>query len=172
VSEFPIPALPWNIPIVDPKTGRPTPGFQRIWNNLRGTATTAQETAETAADGVTEVATLTSSGVTPNPLSASDAGANASVSIANHTRVYGDGTTVSVIGGSVTALAYSTLYYVYYDQPSRAGGSVSYAVTTNEASAAQVGDRHLVGTVTTPAAAAPDTDGEYVRSPGVGGIIP
>jgi hypothetical protein len=30
----------------------------------------------------------------------------------------------------------------------------------------------LVGTVTTPAAAAPDTDGEYVRIPGVGGIIP
>jgi hypothetical protein len=167
-----IPDLPRGIAIVDPKTGYPTIAYQRWWKRLKGTATTAQETAETAADGVTEVATLTSSGVTPNPLSASDAGANASVSIANHTRVYGDGTTVSVIGGSVTALAYSTLYYVYYDDPAREGGNVSYAVTTNEADAAQVGDRHLVGTVTTPAAAAPDTDGEYVRIPGVGGIVP
>jgi hypothetical protein len=92
------------------------------------------------------------------------------VTISAHTRVYGDGTSVAVNAGSVLAQPYSTLVYIYYDDAARTGGTVTYLATTSQATAAQTGDRHLVGQVMTPAAAAPPTDGDYVGAPGFGGI--
>ena len=73
------------------------------------TAQTAADNAQTAADDAATVAALTASGVTGLTLTATDAGANATITVSAHTRVYGDGTSVSVNGGSVTALAYSTI---------------------------------------------------------------
>ena len=139
-------------------------------NAAAAAADTAATNAQTAADGAAATAALSSSGVTGVTITGTDAGANATVSITAHTRVYGDGTSVSVNAGSVTGLAYSTLYYIYYDQASRAGGAVTYVATTSQTTAAQTGDRHLVGQVTTPAAAAPDTGGDYVGPPGVGNM--
>lgn len=137
-------------------------------------ATAAQTAADNAADAAEDANANTAligsypSGVT---MTGKDVGASATVDVSAHTRTYADGSpSVSVSAGSVTGLAYSTLYYVYYDQPSRAGGSVTYVATTSETTAAQTGARHLVGKVTTPAAAAPDTGGFYVRPPGVGDI--
>jgi len=114
---------------------------------------------------------LTNSGVTGITISAVDAGSNCTISISNHTRVYGDGVSVSVTGGSITGLAYSTLYYVYYDQASRAGGTVTYVATVVKASAAQVNDRHLVGSVTTPAALGSAVTGKYVDLSGLGSLV-
>lgn len=133
-------------------------------------ADTAASNAQGAADTVANATALQGSYVGGVTMIGADVGASATVSISGHTRYYADGTSVSVTGGSVTGLAYSTDYFIYYDQPSRAGGSVTYQATTSETTAAQVGDRHLVGMVTTPAALAPDTDGRYVRPPGVGDI--
>ncbi len=136
-------------------------------------AQTSADTAQSSADGANSVAALTASGVTPNPLTATDAGSDAKITVAAHTRVYGDGSTLSIAGPvDLTGRAYSTLYFVYYDDPTRADTTPSYQTTTSEATAAQTGDRHLVGMVLTPAAAAPPNDGDYVRPPGVGGIIP
>lgn len=136
------------------------------------TANTAATAAATSATTANSVASLTNSGVTGCTITAADVGANVTVTISAHTRVYGSGTSVAVNGGTVTGLAYSTTYFIYYDQASRAGGAVTYAATTSETTAAQTGDRHCVGMVVTPAAAGPNTDGDYVRVPGVGGIIP
>jgi len=135
-------------------------------------ADAAAVAAQGAADDAAANSALANSGVTGATITAADAGADTSITISGHTRVYGDGTSVAVTGATLTGRAYSTFYYVYYDQPSRAGGAVTYQTTTSETTAAQTGDRHLVGSVTTPAAAAPDTDGNYVGAPGVGGIIP
>lgn len=137
-------------------------------------AQTAADTAATAAEGANSVASLTNSGVVGTSiLTATDAGADATITVAAHTRVYGDGATVSVTGPTnITGLTYSTNYFVYYDDPTRADTTPSYQTTTSEATAAQTGDRHLVGMVTTPAAAAPPTDGFSVRAPGIGGINP
>lgn len=135
-------------------------------------ANAAAAAANAAAADASAQAAIANSGVTGATITATDAGANATVNITAHTRVYGDGTSVSVNAGSVTGLSYSTLYYIYYDQASRAGGAVTYQATTSQTTAAQTGNRHLVGSVTTPAAAAPDTGGNYVGAPGVGGIIP
>lgn len=140
---------------------------------LDAAVTAAQDAADTAtaaAAGANSVASLTNSGVTGLTLSASDAGANATITISGHTRVYGDGTAVSVTGGTVTGQPYSTTVFIYYDQPSRLGGAVTFLATTSDTTAAQTGDRHLVGRVTTPAAAGAPNSGDGVQPPGIGNI--
>lgn len=133
-------------------------------------AQAAADAAEGTGAGAERIASLTNSGTIGLTLSAADAGTDVTITISTHTRAYGNGDSVSVTGDSITGLLYSTFYYVYYDDPTRAGGAVAYNVTTSETDAVQTGDRHLVGAVTTPAALDPDTDGKVVRPPGVGNI--
>lgn len=140
-------------------------------NAAAASADAAAVAAQDAADAVTSEQALVNSYVTGLTLSATDAGANATVNISAHTRVYGDGTSLSVGGGSLTGLAYSTRYLIYYVDATRADTTPTYLSTTSEATAAQTGDTHLVGSVTTPAAAAPDTDGATTRPPGVGTLL-
>ncbi len=139
-------------------------------NAAAATAQTSADTANDAAVAASEATALQDSWVSGLTLGATDAGANATINISAHTRNYSDGSSVAVNIGSVTGLAYSTLYYLYYDDAARTGGAVTYSATTSPTTAAQTGNRHTVGSVTTPAAAAPDTDGKFVRPPGVGAI--
>ena len=138
------------------------------------TAATAAQTsatgANTAATAVTAQSNIANSYVTGCTVTATDAGASATITISGHTRAYGDGTSVAVTGGTVTGQAYSTLFYVYYDQASRLGGAVTYLATTSSATAAQLGSRHVVGSVTTPAAAGAPSSGTGVRPPGSGAL--
>lgn len=90
------------------------------------------------------------------PLSATDAGASATINVAAHTYQYGFGT-VSVNAGSITGLNYLTTYYVYFDDLNREGGAVSYVATTSKTVVAAANSRTLVGGITTPASSAPDT---------------
>lgn len=137
---------------------------------------TATEAAQTAADNANTAATvaqtatednarflaISNSNVTGCTITATDAGASATIAISSHTRNYADGTSVAVTGtgGSpLTGLAYSTQYFIYYDQSSLAGGAVTYATTTNgpdaqpTAAGGSAPDRHYVGSAVTPAAA-------------------
>ena len=139
-------------------------------NDAAIAANAAASTAQSAAENAASVAALTNSGVSDVTITATDAGSNATVTISSHTRLYGDGTSVSVSAGSITSLLYSTVYYIYYDQASRLGGTVNYQVTTDKLTAAQTGDRHLVGAVTTPAALGSAIDGNYVDLSGLGSI--
>lgn len=135
-------------------------------------AQTAADAAQAVADGNTSLVSVVNSGVDVNPLSATDAGTDATIIIAAHNRLYPDGTSVPVDGWSVTGLNYSTQYWVYYLDPTRSGGAVTYQATTIEANAAQAGDKHLVGKITTPAATDPDTNGYYKKYPGLDGLEP
>jgi hypothetical protein len=143
-------------------------------NAAAASANAAAATAQTAATDITEASALSSSYVSGATLTGTDAGANVTVTISAHTRRYPqpDGTTVDVAvnGGSVVGLAYATVYYIYYDDPTRAGGAVAYSATTSDATAAQIGDRHVVGAVQTPAAADPPSSGTTTRPPGSGTI--
>lgn len=134
-------------------------------------AASAASTAQTTATDVGTFAMLNGSGVVGATITASDTGLDAQVVITSHTRIYGDGSSVSVTGTTISGLAYSTLYFIYYDQASYAGGTVSYQVTTSEATAAQVNDRHLVGSVVTPASLDPDVTGKYVKPAGLGSLV-
>ncbi len=115
----------------------------------------------------------------PNPgsiLTAADAGSDASITIANHTRVYPvqgsiDVPDVSITGGSITALAFSTRYFIYYDDTTLANTTPTFVATTDSATA-QVGaaaGRHFLGYVTTPADGGGSTGGTGGGPPGGGG---
>lgn len=137
---------------------------------------TAQETADGAAR---EAARISSYPVPSDVLSATDAGSDATITIASHSRVYPvqgsvDVADVAITGGSITGLAFSTEYAVYYDDTTLADTTPTFIATTSLA-VAQVGaaeGRHFVGVVTTPADGGGATSGSGSRAPGFGNPIP
>jgi len=92
------------------------------------------------------------------PVSGTDAGADATVTIDAHvlSRSSGD---VSYSAGSITGLAYDTKYYVYADDPEFEGGAVTYKTTTDKAVIVADLGRYFVSEVTTPSAARSATTG-------------
>lgn len=190
---FRIPRFDRNVPIVE-ENRTPTLPFHQWWDsaaksiersingiqdaleaagialNAASVAQAAAVAAQNAADGVTTTAKLSGSGVSGATITATDAGTDVTISVTNHTRVYSDGTSALVNGPDVTGASYSTTYYVYYDDPDYDGGTVTYQISTSDATAAQTGVRHLIGSVLTPAAGQPPAPGGVVRPPGVGGI--
>ena len=134
-------------------------------------ADAAATSAQGAADAVTTEQALINSYVTGLTLTAADAGADVTITISAHTRVYGDGTSLAVAGSTITAVPYSVQRYVYYVDATRADTTPSYLATASVSTAAQLGDTHLVGVVTTPAAAGPPSDGFSTRPPGVGTLL-
>jgi hypothetical protein len=106
-----------------------------------------------------------------NPITATNAGSDATIVIAAHDRVYAD-KTVACSASTITGAAYSTTYLIYYDDGNRVGGAVSYQITTSAAVAynsATYPDRHFVGFVTTPASGGGGTTGGGSNPPGWGG---
>jgi hypothetical protein len=126
---------------------------------------------------IRDIARLSSYTAPTNVLSASDAGTDATITIAGHTRVYPGAfvNDVTVSGGTLTGKAFSTTYYVYYDDATLADTTPTYVATTVIADA-QVGagtSRHFVGVVTTPADGGGGTSGGGGYPPGGGGgLIP
>lgn len=179
-----VPALPGRIAIVDPKTGYPTTQFMRWWQeNIQQSvnalvsvaqAQAAADAANAAADAANEAAaSVTASTDIANSypegvaIGATDAGGSTTVTISAHNRVYASGTSVAVNGGTITGLAYSTSYWIAYDQPSRSGGAVTYqAFTTSQGNGVNNPDRHFIGALTTPDAGGLDTNGAPSQPPG------
>jgi hypothetical protein len=139
-----------------------TPGmFERYWDQVNKqietsinsilTAQAQAAAAQVTANTVQSQTSLANSYVTGLTISGADTGSSITLTISTHTRMYADGTSVSVNGGTLTGLSYSTAYYIYYDDPNRAGGTVIYHTTTDPTVAAQLNGRHVVGSLTTPA---------------------
>lgn len=83
------------------------------------------------------------------PVSASDLTTSVTITIAAHTNNYDFGA-VSYNAGSVTGLNHNTRYYVYADDPTFAGGAVTYLTTTDPTVITASPGRYYVGSVTTP----------------------
>ena len=81
-------------------------------------------------------------------LTASDGGGTATISIAAHNVVYDNGT-VAYNSGSITGLAFSTKYYVYTDDPTKAGGAVTYAASVTSTDSVANSGRYYLGSITT-----------------------
>jgi len=96
---------------------------------------------------------------TTNPLTAIDAGSNASIVIAAFTMQMAANADINYNSATLTGLAYSTLYYVYVDDPTLAGGSASYGATTTKEDAFDGTSRFFIGSILTPAAGAPNSTG-------------
>lgn len=134
---------------------------------------TAQATATASARETARLASY------PNPgsvLSAADVGTDCTITIANHIRVYPvqgsiDVPDVSITGGTLTGKAFSTRYYVYYDDTTLALTAPTFQATTTSATA-QVGaaaGRHFIGYVDTPADGGAPASGQGGGPPGGGG---
>lgn len=132
-------------------------------------AAAAQETAT----AVTAAQEHQSSYPTDATLAGVADGATAKITISAHVRRYpqpdGSLLSVNVSAGAVTGLAYATTYYVFYDDPDRTGGAVTYQALETAADATQTGIRHTVGAASTPATSGDTpTTGGQVRGAGVG----
>lgn len=95
-----------------------------------------------------------------NPLSAITGGSanHATINIAANTQQFGPGQ-VNYNSGSITPLLDSTLYYIYTDDPTFAGGAVIYHATTNQADLTASDGRVYLGKITTPAFGGGGTSG-------------
>lgn len=132
-------------------------------------ANAAAANAQNAADGITTDQSLVNSFPTNyvDPLVSSDNVGN--VTIANHDRQYGDpvlNPTVAVTGAVVPTTGIpGDIIRIYYNDPTRAGGAVTYLYTIDPAPIpVQTGNVHNVGSVEVPAAGT--ADGGVVRPPG------
>lgn len=131
-------------------------------------AQTAADNANAAVASTNSAVSLANSGVVneAGPLEAISTG---TVTIANHDRLYGDQTlnpTVAVTGDTLSSgFSSGDIVYVYYLDPTRAGGAVSYLFSLDPADVVQAGSTHSVGVVEIPAG--PTATGIYVRPSGV-----
>jgi hypothetical protein len=149
---------------------RENPGLQRMpktemeWvrytNELVKWVVDLSVSGRLTSDRIMPQALLSNMGTVQNtlPVTATDAGATASVTVDAHTlsRSSGD---VEYNAGSITGLAYDTRYYVYTDDEEFTGGAVTYRTTTDKADILGDLGRYFVSEVTTPEAAAADNTG-------------
>lgn len=129
-------------------------------------ADAAAASANAAAISVTSESSLVNSYPSGVSITADNLG---DVTITTHNRVYGDSVlnpTVSVTGDVIsTGAASGSVVRIYYSDPTRAGGTVSYLFTVDPAAPpVQGGDIHSVGAVTIPAAGTQGGNG--LRPPG------
>ncbi len=139
------------------------------------TAQTAAEGAQTAADNAQatsdslsaeqSINTSYPTNYAPPLLSATNLG---DVTIASHDRVYGNpplNPTVALAGDTIaTGFVTGDRVVIYYLDPTRAGGAVTYQASLDDADAAQTGDTHSVGVVIIPGVGS--DDGFPVLPPG------
>jgi hypothetical protein len=108
-------------------------------------------------------------------LHAADVGADVTITIDAHTRVLGDATSLAIAGGSVTGLAFSTVYAGYYDDATLASLTPTYHFTTDLKAAQTVAaeGRFFLGIITTPAngGATVSGGGVYAAGSNVGGEL-
>lgn len=187
-----LPRLEPGVPIVDPAAGRPTVAFVQWWGKVctilesqestqdgiieelaeqlaaivaaDAKAEAAQETADEALEaegGLSAETSLKLSYPVDISISSTDTGIEAEVTVTSHTRRYGNGDEVAV-DGVVFSDAYGLLIYIHYDDPTRAGGAVSYGATLvreDAYSSAANPNRHYVGEITLTTSGGVDTFG-------------
>lgn len=193
--EFRLPRLQSKVALVG-GDGKPTQAFHRWWQSVVETieaqeavqdaTITALQAAQldiiaaqdeladqlAAINAVTTANAISASWMTPpSVLSATDAGTDATITVASFTRVYDDGSTVVITGAPITGLAYSTTYAVYYDDATRADTTPTFEATTLTGTARHnyATGRHYVDTITTPASGGGTTSGGGYVPPGGGG---
>jgi len=121
-------------------------------------ASAANQTANAASANISITNSYT------DPVSVLTANSDGLITIAAHTRIYGDGTSVAVNGGTVGGFGQGQYVSVYYDDAARAGGAVVYQGSTSPI--AQSGSTHSVGQISIPYAGQPPASGGGVSPPG------
>lgn len=123
------------------------------------------------------------SDVSRNLITATDAGATATISVARHDWDYPDGTPdVTREEGTITGLSFGTEYYVYFDDETLVDGSPTYLASTSMVTGSNrysTPGRHPIGLIRTPNDGDPDTseaelpvNGSYANDPAFAWQIP
>lgn len=177
-----------NIGIIDPKTGFPTSQYQAqtqrdkesieqsinalsqsvlAIQSALAQAAEANRKAEQAADSVAVVQAETRlQGSYTSPQNAVTADSAGNITIASHTRVYTDGTSVAITGGALSGFAIGNAVGVYYDDPTFANPAPTFLADTGGGEAVQTNTRHVVGFVVIPGAGDPPASGDGPTPPG------
>jgi hypothetical protein len=140
----------------------PSPAFAKWWDQvataLEGAISSLQTQEAAQAAQLTTIQRITQSisfteGLT---IGASAGSAMATISISTHECIYLDIPAVAVAAGTIANVPFGTDALIYYDDPNRQGGAVTYAYTTDP-NAAATSDanpgRVFVGEVLAPASA-------------------
>jgi len=127
------------------------------------TATTAAAAAQASADGNGGLNNVLNSGVDEfASITSQDVGTDIDIIVSANTRYRPDGTSTACSGTTITHLAYSTRYWIYYDDPTDADTTPTY-IATDDGSEPQATTtnphRYYMGTVLTGAALDPDQAG-------------
>ena len=85
---------------------------------------------------------------TASPLTSVDAGSSATINVASHLLVTPSGN-IAYNSGAITGLLYGTNYYVYAEDPTYAGGAVTYLASTTPATVIGGVGRYYVSSITT-----------------------
>jgi hypothetical protein len=152
---FRLSRLPQGVQLVG-KDGQPTRQFSLWWQRLVGNL----EAQEAAQDAIINRIRRISSHTQPTTiLSAEDNGADCSVTVLDHARIYADATTLAITGSTTTGLTSDMWYACYYDDTTLADTTPDFVFTTNvdEAQNAVADGRHFCGLVKTPVAASGET---------------
>lgn len=142
-----------------------------------GAAQVAVEQAQTQVAQQADMQRVRDSYSDPGVITASNVGGSVTVTVAAHTRHYIDPAEAkSVGGGTITGQPAATTLYVFYDDPTLAGGAVTYQATTDSSLAFATTSnpyRHTVGTISSsPATTGGGTVGESTRPYWKAGLEP
>jgi hypothetical protein len=96
---------------------------------------------------------------TSNPLTSTDAGSSATVSVAAWDLQTSSKGTVSYNSGSITGLTYGTLYYIYTIDGSLSGGTTTYYATLAKTTAISGTGYIFIGSIMTAVSGGPQTIG-------------
>lgn len=176
-----LPRLERAIIIVDGQ-GRPTTAFHSWWQAIvkalesaltgleasivaieaaldaADIALAAADSAQTAADALNSSQELLNSSLNPAVVLSADS--TGSITISAHTRTYGgSGGSVSVNGGAISGFSAGDYVNVYYSDPTRVGGTVTFQGTTG--TIAQEGAIHTIGGIQIPTTGTQDGYGYY-----------
>lgn len=142
---------------------------------LGQTAQQRDELAAAAGDpigqGTLQIAGSYTRGLAGNITQTVNGDGTVDVIIPNHTRVYANGVEVAVTGATLV-LDEEEEALIFYDDPTRAGGTVSYQTTATAADAyfsAAHPDRHFIGYITAPDSAGDGGSSGGSSPPGGGG---
>jgi len=143
------------LPATPPSHSQLQVWWQRVVERIEAQEAKQDELISEITAAVNRIRRLMSHTLPTTILSAVDNGPSCTITVLDHTRVYGDATTLAITGSGQAGLASGTWFACYYDDATLENTAPAFVFTTNlESAQAAVADgRHFCGLIKTPVAA-------------------
>lgn len=164
------------LPSVQPNWGNLQRWWQSVVEAIEGQEATQDELLAMLTETTNRMRRILSHTSPTTIMTTTENGTTATIVVADHTRVYGDGTLLTVTGGTESGLVCDTPYAAYYDDVTLADATPTIVFTQNilQAQAVAAAGRHFLGVINTPPAASGKTrqgGGVYPLGSSVGGEL-